>query len=132
MIRVLFRTSKSVKELAIRECECTFCTRQGAQYTSDPNGQLEIYLTNEAALNPYRFGLGTADFLSCIHCGVFVAATWQDSEQRYSVLNVRSLDDFEQLNEPSGSKDFDAETKEERHARRSRNWTPTRIVYEPT
>lgn len=77
--------------LPARACDCSFCQRHGAAWTSHPQGQLHIGVAHPDALTRYRFATATADFLLCRHCGVVVACTSLIDDRLYAVVNVRAL-----------------------------------------
>jgi hypothetical protein len=71
-LRWTFTTAKPLRALVPRACDCDFCTRHGAAWVSDPEGQLRI-LARDGMLHRYRQGSGQAEFLLCRECGVLVA-----------------------------------------------------------
>lgn len=83
-IRYSFQTTVPVAELPLRACACSFCTRHGARYTSDPGGKLMIDIAEDGVLSRYRFATQTAEFLVCTRCGVMSAVLARiDGRQRY-------------------------------------------------
>ena len=110
-------------------CQCDFCQRHGASWTSHPDARLQVRTTDPALVIEYRFGHGTACFKACRTCGVLCYAT---SEQTGEALAVVRTCTFETL-EPSAlaevETDFDGEAGDERLGRRARNWMP--VVQEP-
>ena len=38
-------------DIQIRSCDCTFCTKHGARYTSHPEGRLEVELAMSGSLS---------------------------------------------------------------------------------
>ena len=126
-VRVLFDASRPLDELPLRACTCSFCRRHGALYTSDPHGHLHIEAA-PGAVEPYRFGTLTAEFLMCAECGCYVAATMETGDGLLAVLNVRGVDlpGFEgRVPEPTSFEDESAET---RIAGRRGRWTPAVLV----
>jgi hypothetical protein len=117
--------SRPAAELPVRVCACTFCTRQGARYTSDPAGSVRIVAPPDA-LTRYRFGLGLADFLFCARCGVYLGAH-EPGEPGRAVINLNVLDDAAAFVAPPSTMDYDAEDEAARRARRARAWTPAQI-----
>src|SRR5437868_9753855 len=69
-----FETAIPGSRWQIRACQCSFCRRHAARTTSDPAGRVSFRLRDTGSLLRYRFGLRTADFLVCHHCGVYMAA----------------------------------------------------------
>lgn len=109
----------------MRQCGCTFCARHNPRYTSDPTGR--VIVTCERPALRYRFGHGTADFLMCPRCGVFVAAVWAHENQLYAVVNLLVLDERAGFVSEPRAMDFDGETPESRIARRAVSWTPADV-----
>lgn len=71
-----------------RACDCSFCTRHGASYVSDPTGQLELEWKEPPVR--YRQGDERADFLICGRCGVLLAVTYES----IGAVNARCLDEY--------------------------------------
>ena len=113
-----------VATLPARACQCGFCTRIDAAWTSHPDGELDLFVRGSASPVRYRFGTGTADFLICGLCGILVAAVSRIDGRDYAVINLRSakggLAGRERV-----SADFDGEQTCGRLERRCRNWIPT-------
>ncbi|WP_434721657.1 GFA family protein [Mesorhizobium sp. RIZ17] len=126
-IRLSFSTALDPAELEIRACQCSFCTRHGSRAAADPNGRLSISVEDEARLQIYRFGLRTADYLVCRECGVYVAAIAGDGDDARAIVIVNALDERERFSREPVAVRFDAETREQRLARRSGNWMPVEI-----
>ena len=127
-IAVRFFTRKSPAELPLRACQCRFCRKHGARTTADPEGRAEIALANDAAAARYRFALGTAEYLVCRDCGVYVAAIMIEAERGYAVLNVNAFDDAARFAGPGTPMVYDSEDEPARRARRRKLWTPAAIV----
>ncbi len=107
-----------------RLCCCTYCSRQGAKYVSDPGGELTIEIATGAELVRYAFASGTAAFLTCGRCGVYLAAVCEIDGRTLAVVNANVLELA--LPEPKIANDFDDERESDRLARRARTWTPVR------
>jgi hypothetical protein len=75
-----------------RACDCSFCTKHGAAYISDPQGSLHIQIANERASRIYRQGSGAAECLLCANCGVLVGVLYRDAAQVYAAVNVKAVD----------------------------------------
>lgn len=113
------------KPLAPRECQCRFCRKHHARSVSDPEGAATITIGGRAVR--YRFGAALGDFLICGQCGVYLGAVQEIGGQLYAVLNLTAFDDpHEDLT--GEAMIYDAETAEQRTARRRARWTPARIV----
>ncbi len=122
-VTVELETARALDELPLRECQCSFCTRHAARTTVDPDGHVRITSTS-GALVRYRFGLGTADFLVCRRCGVYIGCTLDDA---FASVNARVLDDFARLTQPPRANDWSGESAEGRRARRRSTWTPASV-----
>jgi hypothetical protein len=124
-IEIHLESDKTARELGLRTDSCAFCNKHHALYTSDPDGAVRITIREADLVTRYRFGTRTADFLLCKTCGVFVAAYMPESA--LAVINVNALDArAEFLANELKVADFDAETLEQRLARRKARWTPVR------
>lgn len=130
-VAVEFRTRHSVADLRIGRCDCGFCRRQGARTVSDPEGRVIVRETKAETLRAYRFGLATADFLLCGHCGVYIAAALKHEGRTVATLNVNQLDRRDEFDPVPPLFSYDGETVEERRARRLARWTPAEIIRLP-
>jgi hypothetical protein len=126
-LNVSFETKKTPQQLGVRTCQCDFCRRHGAVNISDPEGDVVIDAAAGDLLR-YRFALRTADFLICRHCGVYVAAVIGETPGIRSTINVAGLRMQEFLGIAEAPMDYGAETTDDRIARRSKKWTPTRFT----
>ena len=121
-LRVEFETDAP---LAPRACQCSFCRKHHARSVSDPAGSAVIALGPDAVR--YRFGNGSADFLICGRCGVYLGAVQEIDGRLYAVLNLTAFDDPRE--ELAGvPMDYEDETGAERTARRRARWTPARLA----
>jgi hypothetical protein len=91
-IRIELVTSIRPEEFHPRACDCSFCTKHGAAYVSDPGGRLSITVGAPDALAEYRQGSGTARMLLCRGCGVMIAAVFEEGGRLYGTVNSRCLD----------------------------------------
>ena len=122
-IELRLESDRTPSELGLRTDACSFCKKHHALYTSDPAGEVHLTLREAKAVERYRFGTRTADFLRCKACGVFMAAYMP--ERQLAVVNVHVLDAREAfLTNPLQVADLDGETLEQRLARRAARWTP--------
>jgi hypothetical protein len=114
------------KELTIqsRACGCGFCTKHGAAWTSNPQGQFSVRVADPTRLAHYRFGTKTADFHVCSTCGVPPIVTCTIEGRRYAVFNVNTFEDVDKSELAQDVMNFEGETEHDRLARRRRNWTP--------
>jgi hypothetical protein len=127
-LAVALHSPSPPEELPVRACQCSFCTRHGVHATSHPEGRVEIQIREPAELSRYRFGLGTAEFLICRRCGVYVAALMTDADGYYATLNVLALAERERFTQPVTAVSYDAEDAATRVARRKARWTPARVT----
>jgi hypothetical protein len=119
-----FQTSLSAAEWGVRACQCGFCRAHAARTTSDPSGRLAFRVTGREALQRYRFGLRTADFLLCRDCGIYLGAQIATARGAFGIINTLAL-----VAQPAGlpaasAANYGSETADERIARRERRWTP--------
>jgi hypothetical protein len=124
-IEVRLESDQTPLELGLRTDTCSFCNKHRAAYTSDPRGEVHLTVRQANLVERYRFGTKTADFLLCRSCGVFVAA--YVPEPPLAVVNINVLDaraDF--LANELQVTNLDAESLEQRLARRRARWTPVR------
>jgi hypothetical protein len=82
-------------ELQLRTCACSFCTKQGARYSSHPKGKLQVRIRDRTLTKPYRFGTETAEAQLCTNCGVYPLITAELDGRTYAVLNANSIDDLQ-------------------------------------
>ena len=123
-IRVTFDRPKSEPAIPARACGCGLCTKHRAAWTSHPDGRFHLRIADESRVTQYRFGTKTADFHVCLTCGAIPIVTCMIEGIRYAVFNVNTFDDVDRSELVETATNFDAETTENRLARRRRNWTP--------
>ncbi|SFP00623.1 Uncharacterized conserved protein [Mesorhizobium sp. NFR06] len=126
-IRLRFETELDPARIEIRACQCSFCVRHGSRAAADPGGRLTILVEDGAKLQVYRFGLRTADYILCRECGVYVAAICGDGEHARAIVIVNALDERERFSREAVPVRYDAETREQRLARRRGAWMPVEI-----
>jgi hypothetical protein len=127
-LALVLETALAPEELILRECACSFCRKHGARTTADPDSRARIVVRDPALLSRYRFEHGTADFLTCRACGVYLAAVTGDGDAGFATLNVRSFDDQAPFDRDAMPVSYDGETAEGRRQRRRERWTPVEIV----
>lgn len=120
----VFNASRSLTELGLRACQCSFCRAHAARTTSDPYGAVHIAARDPAKLNRYRFGLKTADFLICRECGLYIGAMMEEGGRRWITVNVNTLLTPPGPDAPIVAHEFGAEDLDSRVARRKLKWTP--------
>jgi hypothetical protein len=121
-----YETAKPPAEWPVRECQCSFCQKHGACYTSDPAGGLRFVHRDAGALSRYRFGHLTADFVFCGRCGGYLGAVTEEGGQALMVVNLRAIDPQPEGLPAPQPMSYDGESKGDRDARRSARWTPVR------
>ena len=109
-------------EIVARRCSCSFCTRHGGVWTSNPQAQLRVRVADPAAVSRYTFGTGTAVFHVCSRCGVVPVVSSEVSGHTYAVVNVGAFTNVSPARIREAPMSFDGETLGERLARRTRNW----------
>lgn len=121
-------TTHEPRDLPVRVCGCTFCTKHRPRYTSDPAGGVTIRPRDEASASRYRFGLRLADFLICRTCGVFVAA-YEPGNPGRAVVNIEVLARAAEFTAaPTLFTAYDTEDVAARTARRAKAWMPATLV----
>jgi hypothetical protein len=123
-LKLIYRTKVEPVHWPLRACGCSFCRRHGSVATSDPAGSVEFEFGEPARVRRYRFGQGTAEFLVCGECGVFVAAVTNTPSGARAVINVQVITNVPLDLARAAAVVFDDERPEHRAERRSRNWTP--------
>ena len=119
-----YRTETVPPQWPVRSCQCSFCRRHSTRCTSDPAGEVEFSIADPGALNRYRFGLRTADFLVCGRCGVYIGAYAPDPDGGFATLNLNSLT-APVVGIPANAPiDYDSEDRNSRIRRREKRWTP--------
>ncbi len=119
-LQIVFESPRAAADLPVRACGCSFCRAHAGLTTSDPDGRVRLSARDPALLNRYRFGLKTADFWICRQCGVYVGVTMDG----YGIVNIRALADAAAFTLPPQPMNYDAESADERRARRAQRWTP--------
>ncbi|MSP02269.1 MAG: hypothetical protein EXR07_14645 [Acetobacteraceae bacterium] len=91
-------------------------------------GRAEIGARDWSGVERYRFSTGTADFLLCKTCGVYIGAVCETANGTRMVTNVNSLADRAAFPPASSQPDHDNESTAARIARRAANWTPAVLL----
>jgi hypothetical protein len=98
-----------------------------ARTTSDPHGSVDFHAADWSLVQPYRFGTGTAEFLICKRCGVYIGAIDEAASGTRSVININCLEDRAAFTQQPIPVNRDGEAAGDRLARRAANWTPATI-----
>ncbi len=109
-------------EIPVRACTCSFCTKHGGAWTSNPGGALEVVVKDPSLVSKYAFGTRTAEFHTCARCGIVPVVTSRIDGHLYAVVSVNAFEDVDQSLLRRVSTSFDGEGAESRLARRRRNW----------
>jgi hypothetical protein len=109
-------------EIPARACDCSFCTRHGAVWTSNPDGHLRVAIGDPDAVHHYAFGTETADFNVCRQCGVVPLVTCTVDGRVYAVVNVNTLENVDPALLHHRSASFSEESAASKLARRQANW----------
>lgn len=107
-----------------RACQCSFCRAHDALSTSHPDASIEFLADNADALQRYRFGLKTADFLLCRQCGVYIGALIETRAGQFGIINTHALrPQPDRLATPAPVR-YDDENTAARISRREERWSP--------
>lgn len=109
-------------EIPVRACTCSFCTKHGGVWTSNPDGALEVVVNDPSLVSKYAFGTRTAEFHTCARCGIVPVVTSRIDDHLYAVVSVNAFEGVDQSLLSRASADFDGEGTDSRLARRKRNW----------
>lgn len=120
-IRYHYEIDSRDKGLAIRACSCTFCTKQGALYTSDPEAKLTINVVSHADIEHYQFATKEVDFIFCRKCGVMPFVATEIGHKNYVVINIKTAN-IELGGLPVQLNDFESESINESIRRRESKW----------
>lgn len=122
-----FEATKSLDDLGLRVCQCSFCQAHGARAVSDPHGEIQFWVRDATILSRYRMGLGITEFLVCGRCGVYVGALMDDGGKQLMTLNANTFVPCPPANHIAKPVEYEAESVEQRVSRRRERWTPTKL-----
>ena len=114
-------TLETAEPLAPRACQCGFCRRHNARSVSDPAGRATLSLAGN--LIRYRFASGSADYLICADCGVYLGALANLEGGLRLTLNLNAFDE-PRLELEAEPVDYDGESAAGKADRRRVRWTP--------
>src|SRR5712671_3107751 len=109
-------------EIPARACTCSFCTKHGGVWTSNPAGALKITVRDASLVSRYAFGTRTAEFQVCARCGIVPVVTSRIDDRLYAVVSVNAFEDVDPSRLSRAAASFDGEGNDTRLARRKRNW----------
>lgn len=115
-ISVTVKTDEPLLASTPRACDCDFCRMNGIAWTSVSDAILEIEIQNEAAINLYEQGSGSARFWVCQRCGVVPAVTADIEGKRKGAVNATCMVDYKRLPiaSPASPKELEADQKKDR------------------
>ena len=120
-IRYQFITTIPANELALRVCDCSFCSKVGAVYASDPDGQLDIETKDHEMVKRYQFSTKVVDFIFCRKCGVMPFVLSNIEGTVYAVININTANENVALG-AIRRMSFTGETIDESIRRRKQSW----------
>ncbi len=123
-----YRTEVMPDEWSVRACQCSFCRAHDALSASDPAGELVFTAADPDRLKRYRFALGTADFLLCRNCGVYIGAVIEIDGRYFGIINTHALSDAGDSVADPQAISYDGEDVGGRVGRREERWTPVTTV----
>ena len=109
-------------EIPARACDCSFCTKHGGLWTSNPRGVLRVTVREPASVTRYRFGTETAEFHVCARCGVAPVVTSEIEGRLHAVVSVHAFDNVDRSRIREAPASFEGEAIGDRLARRQRHW----------
>jgi hypothetical protein len=112
----------SPAEIPARACTCSFCTKHGGVWTSNPSGTLKVVVGDPSLVSRYAFGTRTADFHVCVRCGIVPIATSRIDDRLYAVVSVNAFEGVDPALLRRSPSHLEGEETESRLARRKRTW----------
>ena len=109
-------------EIPARACDCSFCTKHGGVWTSNPRGTLEVQVGDPSLVSRYAFGTQTAEFHICARCGIVPVVTSRIDGHLYAVVSVNAFEGVDPSLLRRTPSSFEGEDEEARLARRKRGW----------
>jgi hypothetical protein len=109
-------------EIPARACDCSFCSKHGGVWTSNPAGALAVRVRDASLVSKYVFGTETATFHICGRCGVVPLVTSEIDGHTYAVVSVNAFSNVDPALLKRAPVTFEGEDLGSRMARRKRNW----------
>ncbi len=109
-------------EIPARVCSCSFCSKHGGVWTSNPIGALDVVVKQPSLVSRYAFGTRTAEFHTCARCGIVPVVTSRIDDRLYAVVSINAFEGVDPSLLRRAPASFDGEGSETRLARRKRNW----------
>ncbi len=91
-VKFTAQSATDLSEFNPRACDCSFCSKHGAGFFSDPDGELSFLVQNGAEFKRYQHGSRQAVFMVCKSCGVLVGVMAKIDGIAYAAINTRALD----------------------------------------
>ncbi len=126
-IGTVFESALDPAQIELRACQCSFCRKHHTRAAADPSGMLTINVADRTKLSRYIFEYGTAEYFICRECGVYVAASTLDENNRRAIVMVDVLDDHKLFSRQSTAVSYDSEDRSQRLKRRNERWMPVSI-----
>lgn len=123
-IHYRYKVDQPLENLSIRVCSCSFCTKQGATYTSDPEGKLHVRIKKTEHIQKYRFSSKQVDFIFCGICGVMPLSITEIDGNIFALINIKTTKNTDLLGLSAQTIAFSKETVEESIKRRKSKWIP--------
>jgi hypothetical protein len=127
-IQIELQTDRTPNEQILGACQCSFCRKHNVRAFSDPKARVVLTAKEPEQLQRYSFGLNTSEQIICRRCGVYLAMLLIEGDRRWSVINIDILDERALFTSPAEPRNYDAEDREARVARRKARWCPTKTV----
>lgn len=119
-------------EQILGACQCSFCRKHNVRAFSDPKAHVTLTARDQEQIQHYSFGLDASRQIICRRCGVYVAMILADGDHAWSVINIDALDDRAMFTREPELRDYSAEDRQGRIARRKAHWTPTTLIGWPS
>ena len=111
-------------EIHTRACNCSFCSKHGGVWASNPSGLLKVVVEDASRVTKYAFGTRTAEFHVCARCGVVPVVTSRIEDRLYAVVSANAFEGVDPTLLRRAPASFDGEGEGPRLARRKRSWIP--------
>src|SRR5690348_18374039 len=79
-------------EIPARACDCSFCTKHGGVWTSNPDSTLTVRVREPQRVTRYAFGTRTATFQRCEQCVAVALVACVIDDRLNAVLIVTAVD----------------------------------------
>jgi hypothetical protein len=127
-IRYEFLSDMEFNELPVRICECSYCTKHGNRYTSDPGGRLEVTIKRSDETADYHFGSKTTGSVFCTNCGVLPFMKLKTDGDLYAIININTSDQPFDMSKAQRF-DYSFESVQDRVARRKKSWIGKVVIH---